>query len=72
MYEYLSEIKPVHVMELPNSQSENGLELWKRELYKLKQVLEERFGVEITEEKLREAVRRKNRERRALKAFTRQ
>ncbi len=69
MYEYLSEIKPVHVMELPNSQSENGLELWKRELYKLKQVLEERFGVEITEEKLREAVRRKNRERRALKAF---
>ena len=59
MYEYLREIKPVHVMELPNSQSENGLALWKQELYKLKEVLEERFGVEITEEKLREAVKRK-------------
>lgn len=69
MYEFLGEIKPVHVMELPNTQSEKGLKLWKEELYRLKDVIEERFGVEITEEKLRQAVHLKNEERKALTGF---
>ncbi|POP31030.1 hypothetical protein C3B58_18345, partial [Lactonifactor longoviformis] len=29
MYEQLGEFKPVHVMELPNSQSEDGLQMYK-------------------------------------------
>lgn len=45
MYEYLSEFKPVHVMELPNSQREDGLELWKNEIIRLKSYLEDMFKV---------------------------
>ncbi len=29
MYEMMAEFKPVHVMELPNSQSERGYEFWR-------------------------------------------
>lgn len=69
MYEYLSEIKPVHVMELPNSQSEAGLELWKKEIIKLKATLEEMFDATITEDDIRKAIKIKNNERKALKKF---
>lgn len=69
MYEYLSEFKPVHVMELPNSQSEAGLELWKHEIIKLKLTLEEMFDVKISEDDIRNAIKIKNNERKALKKF---
>lgn len=69
MYEYLSDFKPVHVMELPNSQSEAGLQLWKHEIIKLKSTLEEMFDVEISEEDIRKAITIKNNERKALKKF---
>lgn len=69
MYEYLSEFKPVHVMELPNSQSEQGFTLWKSEIIKLKSVLEEMFDVNISEDDIRRAIRIKNEERKALKRF---
>ena len=32
MYELMSDFKEVYVMELPNRQSEDGLELWKKEI----------------------------------------
>lgn len=69
MYEYLSDFKPVHVMELPNSQSEAGLKLWKDEIIKLKSILEEMFGAKITEDDIRKAIKIKNNERKALKKF---
>lgn len=69
MYEYLAEVKNVHVMELPNKNNENSLMLWKDEIIKMKELLEEQFGVEITEEKIRKAVRIKNAERSAMKDF---
>lgn len=69
MYEYLSEFKPVHVMELPNSQSEDGFKLWKNEIIKLKNTLEKQFNVSISEENIKKAIRIKNNERRALKEF---
>lgn len=69
MYEYLSEFKPVHVMELPNSQSEDGLILWKNEIIRLKNVLENQFNVNISEEDIKKAVIIKNNERKALKEF---
>jgi benzoyl-CoA reductase/2-hydroxyglutaryl-CoA dehydratase subunit BcrC/BadD/HgdB len=69
MYEYLSDYKPVHVMELPNSQSEAGLKLWKNEIIKLKTTLEEMFGVKISEDDIRKAIKIKNNERKALKKF---
>lgn len=69
MYEYLSRFKPMHIMELPPSQTEDGLQLWLKELYRLKEVLERQFNTQITEEKLREAVALRNHERRALIDF---
>lgn len=69
MYEYLSDFKPVHVMELPNSQSQAGLKLWKDEIIKLKSILEEMFGAKITEDDIRKAIKIKNNERKALKKF---
>lgn len=69
MYEYLSEFKPVHVMELPNSQSEYGLILWKNEIIRLKNALESQFNVKISEEDIKNAIITKNNERKALKEF---
>lgn len=67
MYELMNDIKPVFLMELPNSQSESALELWKKEVIRFKEYLEEKFNVEITEEKLRKAIKLENEIRRSMK-----
>ena len=69
MYEYMSQFKDVFVMELPNSQSEAALKLWKGEILRLKAYLEQKFGVTITDEAVREAVKLNNRVRRSLKGL---
>lgn len=69
MYEYLAKVKPVHVMELPNKQSEQGLKLWYTEIIKMKEYLEKFLDVEITDEGIREAIKVKNAERSAIKDF---
>lgn len=67
MYEYLGEIKPVYVMQLPNSQDEAGYNLWKSELFRFKEYIENMFDVKITEDELKKQIVLKNRERRALR-----
>ena len=67
MYEYMSEFKDVFVMELPNTQSEEALKLWKKEIIRFKEYLEEKFGVTITEEDIRKAIKTNNEARGALK-----
>lgn len=70
MYEYMGEFKPVHIMQLPNSQkTPESFALWKAEIIKLKEKLETQFNVCIDEEKIKDAIRLKNRERKALKEF---
>ena len=69
MYEMLSEFKRVHIMELPNRQSEDGISLWKHEILKLRKRLENQFDVEIKDDELRRIVHLKNEERKALKEF---
>lgn len=70
MYEYLGEFKPVHVMQLPNTQKgADAFNLWKNEIIRLKETLEAQFDTEITEEAIRKAINLKNRERQALKNF---
>lgn len=69
MYEMLAEFKPVHVMELPNRQSEMGIKLYAEEIKKFQKVLEEKFDVTITEEDIRKAIKTNNEQREALKAF---
>lgn len=67
MYEYMAEFKDVFVMELPNSQSATSLQLWKSEIVRFKEYLEEKFGVAITEEKIAEAIKEENEVRKSLK-----
>lgn len=69
MYEYLGEFKPVHVMELPNRVSEDGVKLYRNEIIRMKEKLEEFFEVTITEDDIRKAIKIKNAERSAIKKF---
>lgn len=68
MYELLAEIKPLHLLQLPQKQDdEEALNYWYREVIKLKDRLEAEFSVTITEQDLREAILLMNEERRSLK-----
>ena len=67
MYEYMGEFKDVFIMELPNTQSIEALRLWKSELERLKEYIEEKFGKKITDEELRDSVRLTNEFRKAQK-----
>ena len=67
MYEYMSEFKDVFLMELPNTQGEEALKLWKSEIIRFKEYLEKKFDVTITEENIRGAVKTNNEVRRSLK-----
>ena len=40
MYELMKEFKNVYIMELPNSQREDSLELWTKEIIRFKEYLE--------------------------------
>jgi benzoyl-CoA reductase/2-hydroxyglutaryl-CoA dehydratase subunit BcrC/BadD/HgdB len=68
MYELLSAIKNVHVLQLPHTQNnEEARTLWRAEIVRLKERVEKDFNVAISDEKLRDAIRRRNIERALLK-----
>ena len=70
MYELMGKIKDTYILQLPQKyDDEESFRLWLNELYKFKAELEKRFGVSITEEKLRQAIRIGNIERENLKNF---
>lgn len=69
MYEYMSEFKDVFLMELPNTQSEEALKLWKSEIIRFKEYLEKKFEVTITEDDIRKAIHEENKVRKSLKRF---
>ncbi len=70
MYELLGETKNVHILELPHKQdTPEAKALWRAEIVRLKERVEKDFGVEITDEKLRDAIHKRNIERRLLKEF---
>ncbi len=70
MYEYLGKIKNVHVMQLPqNINREHAHYLWKNEILFLKKRLEDEFGVIITEDDIKKAIKDRNEERRLLQEF---
>ena len=67
MFELLGDIKPLHVMNLPNSYAnEADKAYWMAALRELIAFLERTLEVEITEEKLRQAIRTMNEERRLM------
>lgn len=68
MYELLGQIKNVHILELPKRQdTPQAKELWYAELVRLKERVEKDFDVTISEDMLREAIRKRNIERKLLK-----
>ncbi|HWQ40580.1 MAG TPA: double-cubane-cluster-containing anaerobic reductase [Desulfosporosinus sp.] len=68
MYELLSELKPLHLLQLPQKQdNEEALHYWHGEIIRMKDRLEVEFGVSITDQDLREAIQLMNEERRSLK-----
>lgn len=69
MYELLGEIKDTHVMQLPHSKNNFSMALWKNELIELVKKLEEKFDVKITEDKIKDAIKLCNEERKAIKEF---
>jgi len=69
MYEYMSEFKDVFMMELPNTQGDEALKLWKSEIIRFKEYLEKKFDTAITEDQIRKAIHTNNEGRKALKRF---
>ena len=72
MCELMSKIKPMHVMNLPQTaEGEIALTLWENEMIRFKNFLEKEFDIEITDESLRDAIKLMNRERNAMKRLHR-
>ncbi len=68
MYELLGELKDTHVLQLPQTQTDEvSKEMWYKEVLRLKDRLEEKFGVVITDEDIKAAIKLKNEERIVLK-----
>ena len=64
MYELLAETRPVYVLELPQKVDDpDALDHWRAELRKFRAFLEERWGVEITDDCIRKATGVMNQER---------
>lgn len=64
MYERMGETRSMHVLELPQKPDDPDAQAhWRHEVAKLKGELERRFGVTITDCRLREAIGLMNRER---------
>ena len=64
MYELMGRTRPMYIMELPQKPTDSDAMVhWVSELRKLKTRLEECFGVEVTNAKIRQAIGTMNRER---------
>lgn len=69
MFELLNEIKETYVMQLPNTRDDKALAYWKDQVIALKEKLESFYGITITEEDIRRAIHRKNRERNVMRSY---
>lgn len=67
MYELLNDIKETYVLQLPQGQGRPyAKDMWHEEIKLFKQKIEDKFGVEITDEQLREAAEFRNEYRRTI------
>lgn len=65
MYELMAESRSMYVLELPHkSNNRDSLEYWVRELEDFRAFLSDRFATEVTDEKIRQATKLVNQERR--------
>jgi benzoyl-CoA reductase/2-hydroxyglutaryl-CoA dehydratase subunit BcrC/BadD/HgdB len=70
-YEIFADYAPVYVMEIPQMKQACDLDLWKAEIRRFWQKIEEVTGKEITVAKLKEAIRLLNDRRRVLQRLNR-
>ena len=64
MYELMGRTRPTYIMELPQKPTDSdAMTHWISELHKFRVRLQEQFGVDITDEKIRRAIGTMNRER---------
>ncbi|MEJ2704723.1 MAG: double-cubane-cluster-containing anaerobic reductase [Sedimentisphaerales bacterium] len=64
MYELMARTRPTYILELPQKPMDaDAMTHWVSELRKFQTKLEEHFGVELTDEKIRREIRVMNRER---------
>ena len=70
MFELLAQLRPLHILQLPQNQDpETALPFWSYQIRKFKERIENETGTRITDEKLSDAIRLTNDERRAKKAL---
>ncbi|MFP5258772.1 MAG: double-cubane-cluster-containing anaerobic reductase [Acidobacteriota bacterium] len=69
-YEAFGELAPMHVMEVPQCKNANDRALFRSELVRYKEALEQLTGVAITAERLADATKVVNAKRRALKRLS--
>ena len=70
MYELMGEIKPTHVMQLPQGlESDQAINFWENEIYRAKDAIEKTLGLQVTMDSLRKAIRVNNRVRTAILNF---
>lgn len=67
MYELLRQFKPLMLLQLPQIQDQDARDFWRGQYVQLKERLEKDFSVQVTPEKLKEAIHLCNRLRLALK-----
>lgn len=67
MFEYMSDGKPVHVIQLPQMTNEESEALLALEFRRFAKKLEEVYGTKITDEMIRKEIAVTNEERRAIK-----
>jgi benzoyl-CoA reductase/2-hydroxyglutaryl-CoA dehydratase subunit BcrC/BadD/HgdB len=70
-YEVFAEYAPVHVMEIPQMKNACDRELWRSEVLRFKDKIEEVTGKAITASNLRESIRLVNDRRRVLQRLNR-
>ncbi len=67
MYELLQDIKDVYVLRLPHDRTRSwARDAWRDEIVKMKEYMEKRFDVTITEDDIRKATVRRNKLRQAI------
>lgn len=69
MFELMNQLKETYVMQLPHSRDEDALLLWEKEVEKFRRKLEDFYQITISDEKIQEAIRLKNQERRTVLDF---
>lgn len=69
MFELMNEIKETYVLQLPSYRDDGALKAWAREIELFWKKLEDFYHITISEEKVKKAIRLKNKERETMLRF---